>query len=257
VVPTTSGTGSETTMVAVIADTDRGVKMPFTSAYLMPDVAILDPRMTLSLPPLMTAATAMDALTHAIEAYTCLAANPISDACATAAIARISRYLLPVMDQPNDTEGRLELAQAATLAGMAFSNSMVGLVHALGHSAGAVCHVPHGVCMSLFLPYALRFNMDVNGARLGELLLPLTDAATFVATPEHLRAQRVIDTLLDLRDALHERCALPRTLRETGRVGLEHLTRIAELTLDDGAIIFNPKEVDHRQVMAILEAAWG
>ena len=150
-------------MVAVISDTDKGVKLPFTSYFLMPNAAILDPRMTQTLPPHITAMTGMDALTHAVEAYTCLGHNPVSDAFATAAIRKVSENLMKVMDSPKDADGRLELAQASTMAGVAFSNSMVGLVHALGHSLGAVCHIPHGLCMSLFLPYVLEYNKEVNG----------------------------------------------------------------------------------------------
>ncbi|MEQ9736919.1 MAG: iron-containing alcohol dehydrogenase, partial [Algiphilus sp.] len=134
VVPTTSGTGSEVTMVAVVSDTERGVKVPFTSYFLMPNAAVLDPRMTLTLPPHITAMTGMDAMTHAVEAYTCMAANPLSDAYATGAIRKISANLLKALETPKDPAVRLELAQASTMAGIAFSNSMVGLVHALGHS---------------------------------------------------------------------------------------------------------------------------
>jgi alcohol dehydrogenase len=187
VVPTTSGTGSEVTMVAVISDTHAGVKIPFTSYFLLPNAAVLDPRMTLTLPPAITAATAMDALTHAIEAYTGLAANPMSDAYATAAIQKISRHLLAVLDHPQDARGRLELAQASTMAGIAFSNSMVGMVHALGHSLGAVCHLPHGVCMSVLLPYVLEYNSVVAGERIGELLPPL-GGPSLRATPQPPRA---------------------------------------------------------------------
>ena len=125
VVPTTSGTGSEVTMVAVVADSDKGVKLPFTSYYLMPNAAILDSRMTLTLPPHITAMTGMDALTHAVEAFTCMAHNPMSDAYATAAISKISQNLMKVMEDPKDADGRLELAQASTMAGAAFSNSTV------------------------------------------------------------------------------------------------------------------------------------
>jgi alcohol dehydrogenase len=128
-IPTTAGTGSEVTLVAVIADPARNLKMPFTSYFLMPDIAVLDPRMTLTLPPAITAATAMDALTHAIEAYTCLAKNPLSDAHAQLAIELIGQNLLKVINVPENANGRLALAVAATLAGVAFSNAMVGMVH--------------------------------------------------------------------------------------------------------------------------------
>jgi alcohol dehydrogenase len=168
VIPTTAGTGSEVTYVSVIRDEARGVKVAFASPFLMPDAAVLDPRMTLSLPPQITAATAMDALTHAIEAYTCLAKNPMSDAYAFAAVRAIATHLLPVLDRPGDEDGRLELAQAAAMAGIAFSNSMVGLVHALGHATGALCHIHHGTCMSVLLPAVLDYNMDARRAAIGE-----------------------------------------------------------------------------------------
>ena len=257
VVPTTSGTGSEVTMVAVISDLDAGVKIPFTSYYLLPNAAVLDPRMTLTLPPLVTAATAMDALTHAIEAYTCLGANPMSDAYATAAIQKVSRNLLAVMDNPKDAQGRLELAQASTMAGIAFSNSMVGMVHALGHSMGAICHLPHGMCMSILLPYVLEYNESENGTRIGELLLPLGGPEVYAATPQSRRASRAVQIILLLRDNLHERCGLPRTLQETGKVGMEQLESIADMAINDGSIIFNPKESDRSELLAVLVKAWG
>ena len=257
VVPTTSGTGSEVTMVAVISDLEAGIKIPFTSYYLLPNAAVLDPRMTLTLPPLVTAATAMDALTHAIEAYTCLAANPMSDAYAMAAIQKVSRNLLSVMDNPKDADGRLELAQASTMAGIAFSNSMVGMVHALGHSMGAICHLPHGMCMSILLPYVLQYNESENGTRIGELLLPLAGPEVYAATPQSRRASRAVQIILLLRDNLHERCGLPRTLQETGKVGMEQLEAIADMAINDGSIIYNPKESDRDELLVVLVKAWG
>lgn len=257
VVPTTAGTGSEATMVAVISDKEKGVKIPFTSYFLMPNAAILDPRMTLTLPPHITAMTAMDAMTHAIESYTCLASNPISDAYASGAVRKISENLLKVMDNPADADARLELAQASTMAGVAFSNAMVGLVHSLGHSLGAVCHLPHGLCMNLFLPYVLDFNKDVNGEKIGELLLPLAGADVYAATPKGQRADKAIATIRAMRDELYARCKLPRTLKETGKVTEDQLQAIAELTINDGSIIFNPKETDQVEIMSVLKAAWS
>ena len=256
VIPTTSGTGSEVTMVAVVADVEKNVKMAFASYYLMPHAAILDPRMTQTLPPHLTAMTAMDALTHAAEAYTCLAANPISDAYATAAIKKVSNSLFTVLDKPTDEFGRLELAQASTMAGIAFSNSMVGLVHSLGHALGAVAHLPHGLCMNLFLPYVLEFNKEVNGDKIAELLLPLAGPDIYAQTPAHLRADKAISTLLTMRDRLFTLTKLPRTLSETGKVTLEQLDEVAEKALNDGSIIYNPKEASLKDLKAILEKAW-
>lgn len=256
VIPTTSGTGSEVTMVAVVSDPEKNVKLPFASYYLMPHAAILDPRMTQTLPPHLTAMTAMDAMTHAVEAYTCMAHNPISDAYATAAIKKVSNHLFNVLDNPSDANGRLELAQASTMAGIAFSNSMVGLVHSLGHALGAVAHLPHGLCMNLFLPYVLEFNKEVNGDKIAELLLPLAGPDIYAQTPAHLRADKAISTLLTMRDRLFTLTKLPRTLSETGKVTLEQLDEVAEKALNDGSIIYNPKEASLKDLKAILEKAW-
>ena len=256
VIPTTSGTGSEVTMVAVVSDTEKNVKLPFASYYLMPHAAILDPRMTQTLPPHLTAMTAMDALTHAVEAYTCLAANPISDAYATGAIKKVSQNLFKVLESPEDAQGRLELAQASTMAGIAFSNSMVGLVHSLGHALGAVAHLPHGLCMNLFLPYVLEYNKEVNGNKISELLLPLAGADIYAQTPANQRADKAIATILTMRDRLFSLTKLPRNLRETGKVTEAQLDDVAEKALNDGSIIFNPKEASLKDLRAILQKAW-
>lgn len=256
VIPTTSGTGSEVTMVAVVSDTQKNVKLAFASYYLMPHAAILDPRMTLTLPPHLTAMTGMDALTHCVEAYTCMAANALSDAYASAGIKKISENLFNVLENPNDSQGRLELAQASTMAGIAFSNSMVGLVHSLGHALGAVAHLPHGLCMNLFLPYVLEYNKQVNGQKIGELLLPLAGADIYAQTPATQRADRAITTILAMRDRLFTLTKLPRTLRETGKVTEAQLDEVAEKALNDGSIIYNPKEASLKDIRDILEKAW-
>ncbi len=256
VIPTTSGTGSEVTMVAVVSDPVKNVKLAFASYYLMPHAAILDPCMTQTLPPHLTAMTAMDALTHAIEAYSCMAANPISDAYATAAIQKISKNLFNVLDNPSDAEGRLELAQASTMAGIAFSNSMVGLVHSLGHALGAVAHLPHGLCMNLFLPYVLEYNKDVNGDKISELLLHLSGADVYAQTPAHLRAEKTILGVLAMRDRLYALTKLPRNLRETAKVSEAQLDEVAEKALNDGSIIYNPKEANLEELKTILKKAW-
>ncbi|RYY78895.1 MAG: iron-containing alcohol dehydrogenase [Moraxellaceae bacterium] len=257
VVPTTAGTGSEVTLAAVISDIEKNVKLPFASYFLMPHAAILDPRMTSTLPSHITAMTAMDAMTHAVEAYTCLAANPISDAYAFAAIKKISENLTKVLDKPKNADARLELAQASTMAGIAFSNAMVGLVHSLGHATGAVAHLPHGLCMNLFMPYVLEYNQSVNGDKIAELLLPLAGADVYAATPADQRANKAIQTIRQIRDVLFERTKLPRTLKETGKVTEAQLDDIATKALDDGSIIFNPREASKADLKAILQKAWA
>ncbi len=256
VLPTTSGTGSEVTNVSVIKDAHSGMKLAFVSGYILPDVAVLDPRMTLGLPPFFTAATAMDAMTHACEAFTCLGKNPISDAYATAAITKVSNNVLHVLDNPGDQVRRLELSVAATMAGIAFSNSMVGLVHALGHTVGAVTHVPHGVCMSVLLPYVLEYNLNARTDLIGQLLIPLAGAEVYAKVPAQERARAAIAKLRVLRDQLWAKAKLPRTLSETGKVHRDQLPEIARHSLNDGAIIMNPVDVRYEDALRVLERAF-
>ena len=150
-----------------------------------------------------------------------------------------------MLDNPSDAQGRLELAQASTMAGIAFSNSMVGLVHSLGHALGAVAHLPHGLlCMNLFPPYVLEYNKEINGDKIGELLLPLAGADIYAQTPASQRADKAIATILTMRDRLFSLTKLPRTLRETGKVTEAQLDEVAEKALNDGSIIYNPKEAN-------------
>lgn len=257
VLPTTSGTGSEATSVSVIKDETTGMKLGYQSPFLLPDATVLDPRLTMGLPAYFTAATGMDAMTHAIEAYVCMQKNPLSDAYATKAIEKIAKNLVMVLETPKHAQGRLELAQAATMAGIAFSNSMVGLVHALGHTVGAISHVPHGVCMSVLLPYVLEFNLDVRREMIGELLLPLAGPDVYAATPAEQRAEVAIAKIRAIRDDLHRLAGLPRTLSETGKVARGDLARIADLCVDDGALAMNPKDVSRKEALSVLERAYG
>ncbi len=255
VIPTTSGTGSEVTCVAVISDPDRHLKMTFTSNFLYPRVAILDPRMTLTLPPMITAATGMDALTHAIEAYISLQKNPLSDTYARKAVDLISRNLTAVVKNGSHREGRLALANASTMAGIAFSNSMVGIVHNLGHATGGVCHVPHGIAMSIFLPFGLEYNMNKTSPQIAELLLPLAGSEIFSKTPEVKRAENTIKKIRELKDELYDLCKLPRTLKEAN-VPKDKLPQIARAALNDGSSTYNVEEVEYNDALSILEKAY-
>jgi alcohol dehydrogenase len=253
-VPTTAGTGSEVTSAAVIKDTDRHVKMAFTSLSLLPDVAILDARMTVKLPPRLTASTAMDALTHAVEAYSCVQANPLSDAYARAAIDLIREHLPRTLEDPASPKDRLALANAAMLAGAAFSNAMVGIVHAMGHAAGGVAGVPHGDAMAILLPHGMAYNMDVAGDRYGDLLLHLAGADVYAATPPAERGAAALEVVRSLLRTLNERTGLPVTLGAAG-VSREQVRAIAKAALNDGAMAMNPKQPTEDEVVAILEAA--
>ncbi|MGN4997584.1 iron-containing alcohol dehydrogenase [Aeromonas sp. 61P] len=256
VVPTTAGTGSEVTLVAVIKDEASGRKVPFTSPFLLPQLAVLDPRLTQGLPLNITAATAMDAMTHAIEAFIGTAKNPVSDALALMAVEKIANALPLILKDPQNKQLRLQLAEGSTLAGMAFSNSMVGLVHALGHSLGARCHLPHGLCMNLFLPTVLDYNRPEVDNELARLLLPLVGAERFAATPAHLRAEATITAIRTLRDTLWQAVKLPRTMSEAGVSDRSLLGEIRDLAVNDGAMLFNRKDADREQLLTLLERAW-
>ena len=254
VVPTTAGTGSEATLVAVIYNEEQKVKMEFTSNYLVPDLAVLDPRMTLTMPPRVTAATGMDALSHAVEAYTCLQKNPASDAYAFAAIKLIREHLTAAVIKGKDEKARLGMATAALMAGIAFSNSMVGAVHALGHAAGAAAGIHHGTAMSIFLPHCLEFNMEKISDFAAELLLPLAGPEVYAATPERSRPEKFVAEIRQLKEELNILCGLPRTLFEAGVE--EHMfDRIAKGALDDGAMLLNPVDMTHADAMAVLKKA--
>jgi len=263
-IPTTSGTGSEVTLVAVIADHENNVKIPFTSYFLLPDVAVLDSRMTRTLPPVITAFTGMDAMTHACEAYNCLGKNPLSDTTALSAIRLISRNLLRVVKKPGDLEGRLALANGAILAGMAFSNSMVGLVHNLGHATGGVCGVPHGICMSILLPYGLEYNLHRTGNFTGELLFALAGEEVYAATPKKERAEAAIAYIRQMNQDLHDATGggHARFFNEVKNrdgdlmVPKDKLPDIARTAMGDGAKIYNPEEISYRDGLMVLEHAW-
>lgn len=255
VIPTTAGTGSEATLVAVIAHPERRVKMEFISHHLLPDVAVLDPRMTLSLPPRITASTGMDALVHAIEAYTCLQKNPLSDAYAWAAIDLIQVHLLRAVTEGKDVEARMAMAGAALMAGVAFSNSLVGLVHAIGHACGGLCKVPHGDAMTILLPHVMTYNLPMLGDQYGRLLLPLAGPDLYAATPGPERGAKAIAVVREMAQALNQVCGLPLRLRDAG-VAEGDLPAIARAALNDGALLLNPKEAGLDEVMAILQQAY-
>ena len=263
-VPTTAGTGSEVTLVAVIKDHEKHLKMLFTSYFLLPSVSILDSRMTMTMPPFITAMTGMDALSHAVEGYYCLQKNPLSDAHSLAAISMIHKYLPAVTKNPSDKDGRLAMSVAACLAGISFSNSMVGMVHNLGHATGAVCGVPHGICMAILLPYGLEYNMHKREVEIAQLLLPIAGEEVYLKTPKAERADKVVSLIRQLNADLNsitggrharffsevkDRDGKPMVPRDV-------LPQIAHAALLDGATIYNPEDADSEDNLMVLEAAW-
>lgn len=255
VVPTTAGTGSECTGVAVIKNDENGVKMEFLSPFVEPDVAVIDPRMTEGLPPKATASTGMDALCHAVEACTCLQANPLSTAYGTAAIRLIAQNLETATVNGKNREARFNMALASTMAGIAFSNSMVGAVHAIGHALGGVCGVPHAVAMTILLPHVMRYNLSHSSGDYAALLPWLVGMDAAMATPADKRAEAAIEAIEALGTKLNAACGLPLTLSAAG-VSKDSFAKVAEFAVNDGALIVNPRAATVEQVVEILNAAF-
>lgn len=253
-IPTTSGTGSEVTAVAVILDKLRQIKMEFISYYLLPDIAVIDPRMTETLPKKIAASTGMDALCHAIEAYTCLQKNPMSDAYSISAIKLIGENLIDSVEK-DKKEAKIAMANASMMAGVSFSNSMVGLVHAIGHALGGVCHVPHGNAMNILLPYCMEYNMDKIGEEYGRILLYLAGEDVYLNTKKENRGERLVEIIKEMKERLNKLTGLPITLKEAG-VKEEDLSEVAKKAINDGAIIVNPKEARYEDVLNILRKAY-
>lgn len=241
-VPTTAGTGSECTPVAVIRHPEKDVKLEYINPFMMPDAAVLDARMTQTLPPRITASTGLDALCHAIEAHTCDQRNPMSNAYAMAAI-RILVDKLPEVIENGSSPARIDVAVAACMAGAAFGNSMVGAVHAIGHSLGGVCHIAHGDAMAILMPHVMAFNRDKLGDIYDDLL------AFFPGEADAVQAVR------NFVDKIGEKSGLPLRLRDTGRFDREKIDVIAEKSLNDGAMIVNPAHLSKEDVANLLLAA--
>lgn len=254
-VPTTSGTGSEATQIAVIANPEQNVKMEFVAPEILPDIAILDVRMTETLPPKVTASTAMDALCHSIEAYSCLQRNPVSSAFATSAIKLIMDNIKQAVENGTNREARLALANASLLSGIAFSNSMVGNVHAIGHALGGVCKVPHGDAMGILLPYCMEYNIDHVSEFYAELLLPLAGADTYATTPKKDRSVTSIKVIRELLEYLNKKCGMPKKISDT-RAEKATFGLVAKKAMNDGAMVVNPRIMNYEDVLELLNKAY-
>ncbi len=254
VIPTTAGTGSEVTMVAVIYDEENKEKLVFPDKFLLPTLAVLDPEMTISLPPKMTAATGMDALTHAIEAYVGIQASPVSDVFAIGAIELIMKNLVTAAEKGDDIEARGAMLIAATMAGISFTHSMCGVIHGMAHTAGAHYRVPHGVANAIFLPHGMEFNFDFIYEKLAKLA-PVMDISADGLSEEEA-ARNVIAAVRRLTGRLNELGVLPIRLRDVG-IPEEDLAVIAEGALNDGSSFYNPRPMeDEEELLPFIKNAY-
>lgn len=249
-IPTTAGTGSEVTHVAVIKDHEAGRKLFFGDYNIFPNVAILDPKMTEGLPPRLTAATGMDAMCHAIEAMHSLQREPMADGVALHAIRLIKEFLPGAVENGKDMLARGQMIIAANLAGFASSGAGWGIVHALAHTIGAKYKVHHGLANSILLPACLRYNADACGDVYSDILPAMG------VNIERVSPDEAGDVLADKIAEFTKRLGLPQRLREVG-VPEEGLKECSELALSDGAIVYNSKFVsDSADVLKVYQQAW-
>jgi acetaldehyde dehydrogenase/alcohol dehydrogenase len=260
--PTTAGTGSEVSPAAVI--THEGRKLTLVDYSLVPDMAIVDPRLTLTLPPDMTADTGVDALTHALEAYVSIFASPFTDAFCLQAMHLILEALPRAVADGSDLAARTDMANAATIAGLAFSNAFVGVNHALAHAVGARFGVAHGRANGLFLPHVLRFN-----AGLPRKFMPAPGYGAYVAPQKLAQAGWVLglgghseetarERLFARVDALLAEVGMPTTAAEAGIDPDAYHAAIPQLVRDafrDASLRTNPRMPLLEELGALLVAA--
>lgn len=250
-VPTTAGTGSEVTPVAVIT-TGETTKAGVSSPILLPDVAVLDAALTLGLPPAITAMTGVDAMVHAIEAYTSRhKKNPLSDNLAVKALALLSRNIRTAVHDGGNREARGNMLLGACLAGQAFANAPVGAVHALAYPLGGHYHIPHGLSNSLVLPSVLEFNAshaDELYAELAEIVIGATVAGSASA-----KSAALTEALRQLVDDVK----LPATLKQAGVKESDLEMLASDAMLQQRLLMNNPREVSYEDALSIYKAAYG
>ncbi|MCP8462871.1 iron-containing alcohol dehydrogenase [Pseudomonas sp. ZM23] len=248
-VPTTAGTGSEVTPIAIVT-TGETTKMGVVSPHLLPDLAVLDADLTLGLPPVVTAATGIDAMVHAIEAYTSkLKKNPLSDLLAREALRLLALNLDEAVHNGRNREARQAMLLGACLAGQAFANAPVAAVHALAYPLGGHFHIPHGLSNALVLPEVIRFNAPNAGTLYAEL------APLLLGERLRIGVDRTEQFIAELAD-LSPRCGLPSRLRDAG-VPEDSLPRLAaDAMLQQRLLVNNPREVSESDALAIYRAAY-
>ncbi len=254
-IPTTSGTGSEVTKVSVIADLEKNVKMEFITGQILPDFCLLDPEMTKTLPRKATFTTAMDTLTHAIEGFTGSQSQPLSDNFALKAIAKFRDNMEKAVAEPENLEARMGMLESSMLAGIAFSNSMVGVVHGIGHAVGGVAHVGHDLAMAILLPACMKFNMSHLKEKYAEVLYYIAGEKIYQETKPEDRADRCVAYIEELLEKYNKEIGVPIKFRDAG-VTEDQLPLIVRKALRDGALLANVKAVREEDVVNILKQSF-
>lgn len=247
-VNTTAGTASEITNCFIITDTATNTKLIFEGANALTDVAVNDPELMLTLPKSLTAATGMDALTHAVECYVSTFSFKLTNDLAVLAVRYIFENLVRAVEQPDDLEARENMTYGEYIAGMAFGSGGVGLVHAIAHQLGGLYNLPHGLCNAILPPHVIRFNKRACAQRYADLLRVIEPETT-------LSAESGADALADRITALSTRIGTAIPLRELG-VLREDFPLLAKKALEDPCSSTNPVSALPEEIIGILEAAY-
>jgi len=245
---TTAGTASEMTRFCIITNTDTHVKMAIVDWRCTPNIAINDPVLMVGKPAGLTAATGMDALTHAVEAYVSTIATPVTDACAIKAIELVAEYLRPAVANGENLEARDKMAYAEFLAGMAFNNASLGYVHAMAHQLGGFYNLPHGLCNAILLPAVCEFNTIANPQRFADIAVAMGENVEGLSVTE--AAQVGIASIRELSASI----GIPAGLKDLN-VKEEDLKVMAENAQKDACMLTNPRKAKLEEVINIYKAA--
>lgn len=253
-IPSTSGTATEVTAFSVITDNQKGTKYPLADFNITPDIAVVDPEIAETMPPKLTSYTGMDALTHAIEAYVSTLNGPFTDPLAIQAIEMIIKYLPDSFN--GDKNAREQMHYAQCLAGMAFSNALLGITHSMAHKTGPVYstgHIPHGCANAIYLPYVIKYNAKEEVAE--ERYAQIAKAIKLEGTDN----KALVDALCKKIQEFNDKMNIPKTLKEFGIIEeefLDKLDKVSELAVQDACTGSNPRKIDPSQMAQLLKATY-
>ncbi len=245
-IPTTAGSSADVSQFAIILDTVRKVKIAVISKMVIPDIALIDPATTTTMPCELTAATGMDALCHAFEAYVSTASSPLTDMAAVACVEIISNFLIRAFKEPDNIICRDKMMTASLMAGLAFSNASLGLVHAMAHGLGGMFGLAHGECNAIILEKVIQFNYGACPDKYDRLAQAL--GLDLTATPFEERGTAVSDHVAGLRQAL----SIHQKLVDFG-VQFSDIPQLSEFAFNDPCLATNPKEADIKDIEYLYE----
>lgn len=244
--PTTSGSGAEVTPNSVLTDDETGIKASIRGSHMLADAVIVDPELTLTVPPDVTAFSGMDALCQAIESYVSIGASAVTDALASSAAVRLYEHLPKAYYEGSDLLSRTQLAQGSLMAGMAFANSRLGLVHGLAHPVGVLAGLPHGLVCALLLPDVIRFNMEVSAAKYAAL-------ARTIGVAEHGASDSVAAAaLIEAIESINEELGIAQRRGEL-RLPCENIADVVDQAVSSGSTRSNPRRVSAADISAFIK----